>query len=121
MYKILQHSYRTVIVELEKLYNVVKPLGQSKPRQGLRVHLFPTRQAKTTRARGGRVPSVQSQDDPELGVKEALAILEGKPYSPAPLSFWQRIDSVNQFLKTDHSLYALKSAAISSVYFALCE
>jgi hypothetical protein len=99
----------------------VKPLGQPKHAQGLRVHLFPTRQAKPTRARGGRVLSVPSQDDPELGVKEALAILEDRPYTPVPLTFWQRFDSVNQFLKTDQSLYALKTAAISSVYLALCE
>lgn len=108
-------------MEVEKLYNVVKPMNQPKRRQRLHIHLFPAHQAKSTQSRTGRVPSLYSHDDPELGVKEALAILENQSYMPSPVSLWQRVDAVNQFLKTDQSVYAFKTAAISSVFLVLCK
>ena len=108
---------------MSQLYNVIKnPAGSTRHRK-LHIHLFPSRRQRP--ARGGRLPSTYSADDEdegeELTVKEALSILENRPYVPTKLTFWQRIDAVNQFVKTDDSIYALKTAAISSVFAALCE
>ena len=61
-----------------------------------------------------------AEDEQQLSVKEAMAILENKEFMPTTSTIWQRIDALNQFFKTDQSMYAIKVAAISSVFAVLC-
>ncbi|KAG8791858.1 hypothetical protein FRC17_008698, partial [Serendipita sp. 399] len=105
-----------VINQISDLYNVVQPTPIKRRRQ-LHIHFFPGKRQGATR--GGRTPSIYTQEEEELSVKEALAILEEKPFVPARRTFWQKVDAVNQFFKTDQSIYALKAAAIASIFSVL--
>ena len=49
-----------------------------------------------------------------------MAILENKPFQPDITTFWSKVEVVNQFMKTEQSIYALKVAAIGSVFSVLC-
>ncbi|PVF96818.1 hypothetical protein CPB86DRAFT_708358 [Serendipita vermifera] len=114
----LLFSTETVINQLGELYHLINPSQQLPQRRArLHVHLFPARRQQPTR-NGGR-SSIYDQTLEELSVKEALAMLENRPFTPTSLTLWQRIDTVNQFVKTDQSIYALKTAAISSIFAVL--
>jgi hypothetical protein len=91
----------------------------SQRRARLHVHLFPTRRPQATQS--GKASSIYDTTIEDLSLKEALAILENRSFTPTPVTLWQRIDVVNQFVKTDQSIYAIKTAAISSIFAVLCE
>lgn len=111
----LLFSTESVVNELEGLYNIVQPPAK-KSRRRLHIHLFPAKRNHPTR---GRTSSIYAEEEEELSVKEALAILESKRFEQTSGSFWSRIEAVNQFMKTDQSIYSLKVAAISSVFSVL--
>ncbi|KAG8813161.1 hypothetical protein FRC18_002640, partial [Serendipita sp. 400] len=112
----LLFSTESVINQIGDLYNIVRPTPEKRKRR-LHIHFFPGKRHGATH--GGRTPSIYTQNDEELSVKEALAILEEKEFSPEPLTFWQKVDGINQFLKTDQSVYALKAAAIAGIFAVL--
>jgi hypothetical protein len=55
----------------------------------------------------------------ELPIREALALLEGKPYKPAKITLVQRMDAFNQWLSSEKSVFAAKTAAAASVFAML--
>ena len=57
----------------------------------------------------------------ELSIKEALALLENKPFTPIKKSLIQRIEDFNRWLKSDTSIFAAKSAAAASIFAILSE
>lgn len=57
----------------------------------------------------------------ELSIKEALALLEDKPYTPEAVTLVQKIGKINNWLSSDTSVFAMKSAAAASVFATLCE
>jgi hypothetical protein len=61
------------------------------------------------------------QEARELSIKEALAMLEDKTYTPIPVTIGQRIGKINKWLASDTSVFAMKSAAAASVFATLCE
>jgi hypothetical protein len=61
------------------------------------------------------------QEARELSIKEALAMLEDKPYTPEPVTLAQKIGKINNWLSSDTSVFAIKSAAAASVFATLCE
>ncbi|KIM24517.1 hypothetical protein M408DRAFT_232428 [Serendipita vermifera MAFF 305830] len=119
----LHFSTQTVIEELSDLCNVIKPHDGKKRSKRLHVHLFPARSQHPNRGNTStRVSSMfnrETEDEHQLSVKEAMAMLEDKKFTPTVPTFWQRVDAINQFFKTDQSMYAIKAAAISSVFVIL--
>ncbi|CCA70282.1 hypothetical protein PIIN_04221 [Serendipita indica DSM 11827] len=59
------------------------------------------------------------EESRELSIKEALALLENKPFTPVKKSPIQRIEEFNKWLKSDTSIFAAKSAAAASVFATL--
>lgn len=55
----------------------------------------------------------------ELSIKEALALLENKPFTPAHTTLLQKIGKFNKKLSSDTSVFAFKSAAAASVFATL--
>jgi hypothetical protein len=55
----------------------------------------------------------------ELPIKEALALLENKPYTPDKVTPIQRFNRFNKWLSSDTSVFAMKSAAAASVFATL--
>jgi hypothetical protein len=55
----------------------------------------------------------------ELSLKEALALLENKPYTPVRTTFLEKVASFNKKLVSDTSVFAFKSAAAASVFATL--
>jgi hypothetical protein len=55
----------------------------------------------------------------ELSIKEALALLENKPFTPVRPTLLQKIDAFNKKLLSDTSVFAFKSAAAASVFATL--
>lgn len=55
----------------------------------------------------------------QLSIREALALLENKEYTPVPVTWAQKMDKVNSWLSSDRSIFALKSAAAASVFATL--
>lgn len=55
----------------------------------------------------------------ELSIKEALALLENKPFTPIKTTILHRIGRFNKWLSGDTSIFALKSAAAASVFATL--
>jgi hypothetical protein len=55
----------------------------------------------------------------ELSIKEALALLENKPFTPVRTTLLQKIDAFNKKLLSDTSVFAFKSAAAASVFATL--
>ncbi|KAK4054888.1 hypothetical protein OIV83_000812 [Microbotryomycetes sp. JL201] len=51
-----------------------------------------------------------------LRLGEALAILHGNEYVPPNTSVWQRLAKIEQWIRSDHSLYALKVACGATIY-----
>jgi hypothetical protein len=46
--------------------------------------------------------------EPELSMKEALALLEGRRYVPEKLSVWQYLNNLEHWLRSPNSIYAAK-------------
>jgi hypothetical protein len=129
LYRIANGVYprRTVIEELTELCRVIKPQSaEHKRAKKLHIHLFPARTRHSRRdqnhanMRPSSIFTADTEEEQNLSVKQALAILEDKPFTPSTPDFWQRVDAINQFFKTDRSVYALKVAAISSVFAVMC-
>ncbi|KIM23580.1 hypothetical protein M408DRAFT_253625 [Serendipita vermifera MAFF 305830] len=55
----------------------------------------------------------------ELSIKEALALLENKPFTPVTTTILQKIGKFNEKLSSDTSVFAFKSAAAASVFATL--
>jgi hypothetical protein len=116
-----------VIEELSELCRVIKPQSAEHKRpKKLHIHLFPARLRHSRHdqnhadMRPSSIFAKDTEEEQKLSVKEALAILENKPFTPSTPDFWQSIDAINRFFKTDQSMYALKVAAISSVFSVMC-
>ena len=64
-------------------------------------------------------------DDPnknafrELSVAEALALLEGTPYTKGQTNIWQKLEKVEQLLRSPTSVYAFKTAAAATIFTVL--
>jgi hypothetical protein len=59
------------------------------------------------------------QEARELSIREALALLEKKEYTPQGTTLLQKIDKFNQILSSDTSVFAFKGAAAASVFATL--
>ena len=57
----------------------------------------------------------------ELSIKEALALLENKRFTPVRTTLLQKIEAFNKKLLSDTSVFALKGAAAASVFAMLSE
>jgi CRISPR/Cas system-associated protein Cas5 (RAMP superfamily) len=57
----------------------------------------------------------------ELSIKEALALLENKPYTRVKTPWLQRVVRWNKWLASEKSIFAGKCAAAASVFAALSE
>lgn len=55
----------------------------------------------------------------DLRMQEALALLEGRPYTHTKLTWWQQIDRLEQLSRSPLSVYAFKLSAASIVYTSL--
>jgi hypothetical protein len=55
----------------------------------------------------------------ELPIREALTLLEGKPYKPVKITLVRRMDAFNQWLSSEKSVFAAKTAAAASVFATL--
>lgn len=59
------------------------------------------------------------EESRELSIREALALLEDKPYTPVKTTWLERVNKINRFLVSDESVFAAKSAAAASVFALL--
>lgn len=57
--------------------------------------------------------------DHELSMREALALLEGRAYTPTSPTIWQRIERLEQWTRSPISIYAFKVMGASLVFGAL--
>ncbi|KAG8830689.1 hypothetical protein FRC17_004437 [Serendipita sp. 399] len=64
-------------------------------------------------------PEESQEEARELSIKEALALLENKKYTPQSRSIIARIVHFNKWLQSDVSVFAAKSAAAASVFATL--
>jgi uncharacterized protein YjgD (DUF1641 family) len=64
-------------------------------------------------------PGELGEEARELSIREALALLEDKPYTPVKKTWLDRVNSFNKFLVSDESVFAAKSAAAASVFTLL--
>ena len=55
----------------------------------------------------------------ELSMKEAMAMLEGRPYKPTKPTIWQRIDKLEATTRSPLSVYAFKVTGAAMVFGAL--
>ena len=55
----------------------------------------------------------------DLGIPEALALLEQRPYAPIKLNFFQRLEKLERLSRSPTSVFALKTAAATSVFSVL--
>lgn len=62
-------------------------------------------------------PSASVEHD--LSMKEALALLEGRTYTPPSTTFWQRLERLEQWTRSPLSIYAFKVMGASLVFGAL--
>ncbi|GAA5972386.1 hypothetical protein JCM11641_002434 [Rhodosporidiobolus odoratus] len=93
--------------ELCALYEHVVPKpGEPPKKKALRFHAF----EKKTR------PTSKDDKAPKITLREALARLSGRDFTPKKLNLWQYIAQLEKLLRTDTSLYALKTSAAVSVY-----
>jgi hypothetical protein len=60
-----------------------------------------------------------SETQKEMSMKEALCLLEQKPYTPTKPNAWQRLADFENFLRSPDSIYALKTALAAIVYTTL--
>ncbi|KAG8908778.1 hypothetical protein FRB99_003016 [Tulasnella sp. 403] len=67
-------------------------------------------------------PTVPATSDPEsdeyadLSLAQAIAILESRPWQPKKLTIWHRVHALKMWFLGSNSLYALKSAAATTVF-----
>jgi hypothetical protein len=59
------------------------------------------------------------QEARELSIREALALLEKKEFTPTRTTLLQKIGKFNQMLSSDTSVFAFKAAAAASVFATL--
>jgi hypothetical protein len=52
----------------------------------------------------------------ELSIKEALAILENKEYTPVEERLWEKVNRFKAVLQSDSSVFAAKAAAAATVF-----
>ena len=57
----------------------------------------------------------------ELSIKEALAILENREYTPVQERFWEKVNRCKSALQSDSSVFAAKAAAAATVFAVLSE
>lgn len=126
--------HRQFVTELEVLYHKSK----RDHKRGLHVHFFENlhrAHKKTPVDRklsdiSGSTANVSEDsaspgDDPskdsfrELSVAEALALLEGTPYTKIPSNIWQKLEEVEQLLRSPTSIYAFKTAAAATIFAVL--
>lgn len=59
-----------------------------------------------------------NSDEPaaDLSFGEAMSILEGRPWHPKEVNFWQRVHALKMWLLGPNSLYAAKTAGAATVF-----
>ncbi|GAA5826891.1 hypothetical protein JCM11251_002144 [Rhodosporidiobolus azoricus] len=98
-----------VVDELAALYEHIVPKPDQPTRtKKLRFHLFERRGPKPAKAKTGK--------EPAMSLREAIAKLSGRDFQPGRFNVWQRIAGLERILRSDTSIYALKTAAAVSVY-----
>jgi hypothetical protein len=55
----------------------------------------------------------------ELSIKEALAILENREYTPVREQLWEKVNKCKDALQSDSSVFAAKAAAAATVFAIL--
>lgn len=61
----------------------------------------------------------EEEEARELSIKEALAILENKEYTPVRERIWEKVDRCKLALQSDSSVFAAKAAAAATVFAVL--
>ncbi|GAA6004360.1 hypothetical protein JCM10207_000685 [Rhodosporidiobolus poonsookiae] len=93
--------------ELAKLHEHIVPNpDQPLRKKRLRFHAF---------ERKGLQPPKKEADE-AMSVRQAIAKLSGRDFVPKPRNFWRTIAELERLVRTDTSIYALKTAAAVSVY-----
>jgi hypothetical protein len=98
-------QYRKFTQALEQLWDD----SQKKPRS-IHIHLYET----LHRPHAG----TDAEAERELNLNEALALLEGRKYTPVKKSIWQKLDEMEHLLRHPTSIFAMKTAA-AAVTFAV--
>ncbi|KAG8962337.1 hypothetical protein FRC03_004345 [Tulasnella sp. 419] len=106
------------VQELHEFHERVTASGSRgrKPRKSIHFHFFeslnkPERSCKFS----GSSPS----DDLDLSLREAMAILESKPYEKPKVTPWDRVHNLKIWLTSNDSIYAAKAAAATSIFAVL--
>lgn len=121
------------MTELEVLYHK----SRRDHKRGLHVHFFenlhrPHKKASVEpKLSGILIPDNGTEDAPspgddpgkdpfrELSVAEALAFLEGTPYTKVKPNIWQKLEDIEQRLRSPTSVYAFKTAAAATIFAVL--
>ncbi|GAA6036661.1 hypothetical protein JCM8097_001282 [Rhodosporidiobolus ruineniae] len=106
----------SVVDELADLYaHIVRKPGEPQRKKQIRFHVFERKSPKpaATAANGCKEGK---KDAPRISLREAIARLAKVDFAPKKLSIWQRIAGLERLLRSDTSIYALKTAAAVSVY-----
>ncbi|KAH8929027.1 hypothetical protein BT69DRAFT_1276681 [Atractiella rhizophila] len=61
----------------------------------------------------------QKDVERELSMREALALLEGREYTPEKVTIWHRYSRLEGFLRSPDSIYAIKATAAVIIYASL--
>jgi len=102
---------RQFVDQLELLWGNISPKGIERQKR-LHIHFFEALQRPHQKSQA-------EDEDADIPLQEALAILEQRPYTPVKRNIWQRLDQVQQLLQSSTSIYAAKVAAAASVFGTL--
>ena len=100
--------------------------GVRKRRARFHFHIYellhrPTRKQKP-RDVGFDPKSGEAEEEArELSIKEALAILENREYTPVGEQLWEKVNRCKEALQSDASVFAAKVAAAATVFAVLGE
>jgi hypothetical protein len=96
---------------LESLWNNVQAPGVKRKKR-LHIHFFEALKRPHQKSRA-------EEDDPDMPLQEALALLEKRPYTPVKPNFWQTLDRLQRLVQGPMSIFAAKSAAAASAFATL--
>ncbi|CAE6476603.1 unnamed protein product [Rhizoctonia solani] len=111
------HSKRVHIHMFEVLAGKVHKAERKRKERAQRVPIS----THTTQSETGdmEIDNASQVEDQELCVREALAILEQKEYTPKKTNIWQKLERAKRLLESPTSIYAGKTAAATLIFAVL--
>ncbi|TDL26998.1 hypothetical protein BD410DRAFT_783138 [Rickenella mellea] len=95
--------------ELEQLYKATRWCAS---KRRLHIHLFESLHRPHHK-------SLEIGTEDEMGVPEAVALLEHKPYTRPKKTIWQRWEQLELWFRSPNSIFAAKTAAAVTIYAVL--